>query len=407
MKSQALIFSLAAACAITGCQQTPASTTTGDNQVITAGVQPQASPAPRVQIETAAKSPATTWYTHEGAELLYRQGKYPAAISMCEQAIAAITKASGDKSPDLAAPLIDEATVYMRLAKFDDARKVMDRAELLLDPKKPEQALLIGRLGINKGWRLYTLGQTDAATKVFEDAEAIIEKNQKGESIDQAELINNLGLMYEEAAQKNEDDALMKKAERDLLKGWEMRQRLTGESSFETAESLNNLGMHFVFNGDSPAEIKLGMTTLQKSLDMAEKVYGESHPETAMSHAAVALALLVVPPGAPDSQDQDDAALRELNIALPMTEQYLGDEHPDRSFELMTLGRIYQDQNHLDEAEKAYLEALAIDQHVFGKTHPNVIPTLQALKGVYDQKGDSAKSLEMKKEIDELSGQAM
>jgi len=398
MKSGALVWAVVAAGFLAGgvgCQQASSqhAAGSGGDSIVTAGVQSGAA------ADANAGKTVSVFYTHDGAELLYRQAKYADAQAMCNQAIDAITRAKGDKSPELAPPLIDLATVDMRLAKFEDARKALDRAEGLLDKSKPEQALILGRLGINKGWRLYTLGQTDAATKTFEDSEELVKKNSKGDSRDLAELINNVGLMYEETAEKEEDDALLNKARTCLLQGWEMRKRVTGDESYETAESLNNLGMHLLFNGKSPEEADLGMNTLRKSLEVAKKVYGENHPETAMSHAVMALALLM--------HDDVDEAEREIKIAMPMTERYFGEMHPDRSFELMTLGRVYVEQNHFDQAEKAFAEALDIDQHVYGKTHSNVVPALEALQGLYEKEGNSEKSLDMKRQIEELSGKAL
>jgi len=341
-------------------------------------------------------APINTFYTHTGAEKLYRQAKYNDAEAMCKQAITDIEKARGAKAYQIAEPLIDLATVYMRLARFSDAKQVLDRAESLLDKNKPEQALLYGRLGINKGWRLYTMGEIEAATKVFEESRAIIEKNQKGDSIDLAEIINNLGLMYAEIGDKEEDDALMRKARICLLRGWESRRQLTGEASFETAESLNNLGSHFLFNPRNPSDIDLGLSTLKKSLEVAIKAYGENHPETAMAHATMGLALYL--------NDDLAEAEKEIHLAIPMTQRFLGDKHPDLAFELSTLGHIQEKHNNFEEAEKKFLEALDIDETVYGKTHPNIVPPLEALKRLYEEKGDAAKAQDVQKRIEKLSG---
>ena len=335
-------------------------------------------------------------YTHEASEKLYRQGKYAQAEALCKQGIADLEKAGGLKAWPLAEPLNDLATVYMRQARFAEAKQVIERADLVLDKAQPAQALLAGRLGINKGWRLYTLGETDGAVKVFAEALELVEKYLPGESIDRAELINNLGLMYEDQGEKDEDDALIAKARRYLLQGWEMRRNLTGDFSPETGESLNNLGMHLLFNGQDAAESELAVKILRKSLEVAVKVYGENHPETAVSHATLGLALLL--------HDKADEAEKEVRLAIPMTQKYLGDKHPDLSYELITLGHILQGQAHFDDAEKKFLEAEAIEEDVYGKTHPNVVPVLQALKNLYDEKGDPAKAQEMEARIEKLSG---
>jgi tetratricopeptide (TPR) repeat protein len=131
-------------------------------------------------------------------------------------------------------------------------------------------------------------------------------------------------------------------------------------------------------------------------MEVAIKVYGESHPETAVSHGTLALALLL--------HDKTDEAEKEVRIAIPMTQKYLGDKHPDLSYELMTLGRILQKEKNFDDAEKKFLEAEQIDEDVYGKTHKNVLSSLKALKILYDEKGDAAKSQEMEKRIDKLTG---
>ncbi len=346
--------------------------------------------------QAAFAQTAPAKYTHEVSEKLYRQGKYALAETLCKQALVDLEKARGAKAWQLAEPLIDMATLYMRQARFADAKLVIDRADSLLDKTQPDQALLVGRLGINKGWRLYILGETPAAAKVFEEARDLVEKFAPGDSIDRAELINNVGLMYEDLGDKDTDDALIAQARTCLLQGWDMRRRLTGDESPETGESLNNLGMHLLFNGQNPGEDEFALKILRKSLETAVKIYGESHPETAVSHGTLALALLL--------HGKTDEAEKEVRIALPMTQKYLGDKHPDLSFELMTLGRILQMQTHLDDAEKKFLEALAINEEVYGKTHPNLVPTLQALKKLYDDRGDAAKSQDIEKRIEKLTG---
>lgn len=346
---------------------------------------------------TVADVPAK--YSHEASEKLYRGGKYAEAEALDKQAITDIEKASGMKAWQLAEPLNDLATVYMRQAHYAEAKLVIDRADSVLDKTKPEQALLYARLGINKGWRQYTLGDTESATKVYEEAVALEEKFTKGETIDRAELINNLGLMYEDLGDKKEDEELTAKARRCLLQAWEMRRNLTGDNSPETVESLNNLGMHLLFNGTGPDEADFALKVLRKSLEGSIKVYGESHPETAVAHGTLALALVL--------RDKADEAEKEVRIAIPMTQKYLGDKHPDLAYELTTLGHILEGQEHFDEAETKFLEALAITEEVYGKTHQNVVPALTSLKRLYDEKGDAAKAQEMEKRIETLSGKDM
>jgi tetratricopeptide (TPR) repeat protein len=344
-------------------------------------------------------APVVTFYTHEGATDLYRRAKYSEAEAMCKQAISDIVKARGNKSYLIAEPLIDLATIYMRQARYADVKQVLDRAEGLLDKTMPDHALLYGRLGINKGWRLYELGETAAAIKVGEEAREVLEKNSKGDSVDLAEIINNLGLFYEEKGEREVNDGLIRKGRICLLRAFESRMALTGRVSPETGESLNNLGMHLLYHFQSGDEVDLAMSLLKKSLEMAAKVYGDTHPDTASCHAALALALYL---------DSDiDGAEKEIRLALPITQRYLGDRHPEAASELTTLGMILLERKEYDEAEKDFLQALDIEEDIYGKTHPRIIPGLERLGNLYLEKGDTAKERDMRTRIQKLSGKEM
>ncbi len=358
-----------------------------------------ACPQPHAARAADSASSVVTFYTHQGAVDLYHAARYADAESMCNQAIAAIERAHGPKSPELAAPLNDLATVYMRLCRFADARVAIVHAESVLDPAIPAQALLLARIGINKGWRLYSLGETDAARKVFEDSRELIEKNQKGDSVDLAELINNLALMYEDTATENEDEAQLALARRMLLQAWQMRRKLTGDNSPETAESLNNLGMHLLFSPKSAADLDLAMKTLHQSLDASIKVYGEQNPETAMSHTNLALALL--------AQGDSDGAEREIHKAMPVTLHFLGENSQDRAFQLTTLGRILQEQTHYEQAEKYFVEAVAINERIFGPSDPSVVTALQYLQKLYETAGDTSKENDIERRIEKISGKGI
>jgi tetratricopeptide (TPR) repeat protein len=342
----------------------------------------------------AAVAPAI-WYTHAGAEALYHAARYDDAEAMCRQAIATIEKSAGKKAPALAEPLNDLATIYMRQARFADAKGVLDRAESVLDPKVPAQALILGRLGINKGWRLYSLGESDGAEKVFEESRELLEKNQKGESKDLAEIINNLALMYEQRAGDNDDAALQAQARRMLLEAWQMRRRVTGEVSPETGESLNNLGMNLLLSPQRRSDLDQAMVTLRKSLEVSLKVYGEQSPETAVSRTNLAMACLL--------QNDAEEAEKQLRMAIPITLRFLGKTNPDRAYELTALGRILQEQTHYDEAEKAFTEVVQINEAVYGKSHPNVASALEYLQHLYEAKGDQAKQIDIQRRIEKLS----
>jgi hypothetical protein len=124
--------------------------------------------------KTNAPAATTGGYSHEAATKLFRAAKYSLAEAMCQQAVAAIERGGkqggGDKNPALADPLNDLATVYLRIGRFDDARKLTERAEKLLNPLDHEQAVVLARVQTNKAWRHYAWGETGLAEKWFTSA---------------------------------------------------------------------------------------------------------------------------------------------------------------------------------------------------------------------------------------------
>ena len=364
-----------------GCRETMASATTT-----------MAATAPASQPEVLGK------YTHQGALRLYRAAKYKAAEAMCLAAIADIEKEKGEKSPDLASPLDDLSTVYMRMARFKEAGPLIDRAESVLDKEKPQDAILLGRLAVNKGWRTYSFGDVRGAEKIFAAGQELVQKNQKEESVELAELINNLGLMFDDSLNPG-DPPNPKRAARArtlLFQAWQMRKKLTGEESAESGESLNNLGMHYLYHGDGDEAIEMALTTLKKSLEVSEKVYGAEHPETAMSHVNLATALSM-------SGDNEEAE-EHIRKALPITEKYFGKDHPDRAYELGVLGQLEQDRGNYREAEENFQEAVRIYEVVYGANHPNVAHPLVDLRDLYGEMGDDAKMKAVQKRIEKLRG---
>jgi Tetratricopeptide repeat len=333
-------------------------------------------------------------YSHDAATALYRQGKYAEEEALCRAAITKIERADGDYSPQLAAPLDDLGGIYLRQGRFADAKAPLQRAESVLDPSKSTDAVAYAHLCINKGWLQYSIGDIDGAEKTFITGRNLLEKYQSGSSVDLAELINNIALAYED--NEAEDKAKIAEAKVLLLKGWELRQKLTGPDSAESGESLNNLGMYLLFHSEDEEGIRTALETLKKSTAISEKVYGKDNPETASSYANLAMAYHLT--------QQDDLAEPEIRLALPMTEKYLGKENPDRAYELQVLGQILQAQQKYREAEADLLEAVALNIRVYGPDHDFVASSLDYLDALYQASGDTVSQRAVEKRIEKIRG---
>ncbi|MGN6370436.1 MAG: tetratricopeptide repeat protein [Phycisphaerae bacterium] len=345
-----------------------------------------------VPFARAADTPAQ--YSPQLALSLYHQGKYAEDESLCNSAIAAIEKTGGPTSPKLARPLDDLASIALRRGRFADAKPLLDRAESLLDKSSRDGALAYAHLCINKGWYWYSLGDTSRAEAIFKEGRDLEQKYEKSPTVDLAELINNLALTYADNEEGNESKVDEGRAM--LFKSWEMRKKLTGEQSPETAESLNNIGMHLLFHPDGDADIPTAMNTLVKAADAAEKAYGKDNPETAMSYTNLATAYHLL--------QNDHVALLNIQKAIPITEKYLGKENPDRAYELQVLGQIQQKMGKTADAEANFTEALAITKKCFGPTNIAVAAALDYLATLYEATGDTEKQTAIQKQITTLRG---
>ncbi len=375
-----------AAATLTACQSAPAATT-----IPIAKTTPK-SPAKPVAKNTPAPAPTPPGgYSHDAANKLFRAAKYTAAEAMCQQAVAAIERKSSPTDPALADPLNDLATVYLRIGRFDDARKLVDRAQPLLSPDIRDQAIVLARVLTNKAWRHYAWGETGAAQKYFTQARDLLEKNGQAQSLDMAEVINDLGLIMGDGDDKEQADG-----RRLLFRAWEMRRKLASDLSPEAEESLSNLGMNMLFHSEASDDALLAINTLNKALDTAEKVFGPDHPETAMARANVAMADQMI--------DQTDKAESEIRKALAVSEKAFGPVSLDRASELQILGTILQAQEKFPEAETAFKESVAINESVFGPNHPFVGSALTYLQSLYEAMHDDAKTKQVKERAEKLRG---
>jgi hypothetical protein len=61
----------------------------------------------------------------------------------------------------------------------------------------------------------------------------------------------------------------------------------------------------------------------------------------------------------------------------------------------------------VEDAERAFTEAVVINEAAYGKNHPNVASALGMLERLYEEKGDAARTLEIRKRIERISGKGI
>ena len=163
-------------------------------------------------------------------------------------------------------------------------------------------------------------------------------------------------------------------------KAIELAKRVYGPEHPNTATSLNNLAELYDYMGEHAKAEPL----LQEALRIRQKVLGSEHPDTALSLNN--LAALYQDMGAyAKAEPLDQEALR-------IRQKVLGSEHPDTAISLYNLGSLYQSMGEYAKAEPLDQEALQIFQKVLGPEHSYTASSRNNLAGLYWAMGEYAKA---------------
>jgi CHAT domain-containing protein/lipopolysaccharide biosynthesis regulator YciM len=154
-----------------------------------------------------------------------------------------------------------------------------------------------------------------------------------------------------------------------------LREAVLGGTHPDVAECLDQLGLHFLLQGNPVRAEPL----LQRALAIREAALGESHPEVARTLNTL-------------GKLYADQALygraEPLHArALAIREASLGENHPLVAESLNQLANLYTAQRLYARAEPLFLRALSLREATLGEDHPEVARTLQGLASLYDLQG--------------------
>jgi tetratricopeptide (TPR) repeat protein len=241
-------------------------------------------------------------------DTLVEQEDYAEAI---HAATAAVEKASQALSSDLDS--IDEfvsvleirAELFRFLNRFEEARNDFKEALDQLD-NRPDRNLQIARMTASLGAVHDSLGNTERAAELWQEALSLFEANEPPMLVDVAIMANNLAYL-----KKANGD--FEAAEGFFLRALEICHQELGNDHEQTAVISNNLGAlyHSAGHFEQAREMHL------MALEVRKKGLGNEHPDTAQSYNNLALALV----------ETDDRARARLHFedALEIFEQ-LGPE---------------------------------------------------------------------------------
>jgi tetratricopeptide (TPR) repeat protein len=180
------------------------------------------------------------------------------------------------------------------------------------------------------------------AEKLFKRSQAIEEKRQGRDHPIVAQVVSNLGTLYQSQGRYAE-------AEKAFQRALDIRQTAFGSNNTDTAVSLSQLGALAHERGRSAEAESL----LKKALEIRQKALSADHPDLVLSQNN--LATLYAERG-----KYADAELL-FHKALESRERTLGPNDLKVAAVLYNLARMYKDQAKADKNPKGNLERAAAD----------------------------------------------
>ncbi len=256
-------------------------------------------------------------------------------------------------APDLASIALTRGEIAEQQIRWDDATEHYDRA-VRLDPNF-NTLIRAQKLAIS-------MGKYPSALSLGEKAKKIAIEEHGKDSEQYANIINNLGGLYE--AQKQ-----YKKAKILFTESLEIRKEKFGYNHPATANSLNNLASIYSSEGHYEEAEK----RFKQAIEIFEKTVGENDPSIANSLNNLA--------GLYYSQRKYKESEKFYLQALKIRQDGLDKNHPLTATTLNNLAMVYEKQKRYKDADFYYQQSLEIFETVLGPNHLNT----KATKANYEE----------------------
>jgi serine/threonine protein kinase/tetratricopeptide (TPR) repeat protein len=305
----------------------------------------------------------------EAERKAFREGRYQEALNYAQVALKE-AEAFGPQDSRLATSLHNAGELYIRLEKYDEADRFLQRALSIRKTEDAENARTLCALA-----RLnYGRGDRDKAERLYRQSLAIREKVLGKDHADVAESQNGLALVL--AVRK------IGEAEQMARKSLGIREKALGENDPAVAESLSTL-VEVTMDIGKPSEIE---SYLERAIAIRESSLGSEHPDLAESLINKGIFL--------DKRCQCRDAETPMRRAMPILEKTFGTNHPVVARANLALANVMAGQGRAPEFEELTARAIAVFEKSSG-------PTSRDLAKALSIKGTALTSLDKYKEAEE------
>ncbi|MCX6842180.1 MAG: FxSxx-COOH system tetratricopeptide repeat protein [candidate division WOR-3 bacterium] len=283
----------------------------------------------------------------------------------CDQAIAALQRYSLAEfhGGSISVHRLVQAVAYDRLAERE-RRFLASAAVEVVNCSFPDMSEDVRTWAVCSRLLPHALSAADHAVAVGSASRAL------------GRLLGQAGLYLHGRAQYPGAEALMQRS----LK---IRKKMFGPEHPDVAESLNNLGTTYAFQGRHAKAEPL----LRRALSIWEKTLGPEDPnaQSALnSLAGVCMAL-----------GKRSEAGPLLQRSLEIRERILPPDDPALAPTLNNLGGFYLLQREYAKAEPLFRRALDVRRKAFGPKHPDVAASINNLATLYTRQGRYAEAVQL------------
>ncbi|MEO5600338.1 MAG: CHAT domain-containing tetratricopeptide repeat protein [Cyclobacteriaceae bacterium] len=254
-----------------------------------------------------------------------------------------------------------KAEALIRLGKLTEAEKILAdiNLKLLIQPDHFLKAVTetnLGSLQLNQG-------RNDLAEESLEDALIQFNSSGKPRSLEAAQALVNLGLVYMSQGKYAQ-------AEAQLLMALSLRQNQLEETHELIAATYNDLGLVY------------SQTDKDKALDYFEnaqriylKIHGKEHSKIAIANINIGIIYR-------DLKLYGDA-VNNFETALKIWNTVYTEPHPSKALALFNLGQTYSNMNDHKAAMAYYEQSFKIYESTYGLKHPEAAYVLNAIGNLY------------------------
>lgn len=261
---------------------------------------------------------------------------------------------------------------FIRSGMMDEAKAMIEALEQTANALNSDKDFATAIVNSNKGSLYLNEGRNDLALEALQSAMESFERAGKGTSLEAADAIATLGIVYNVTGKTQQ-------AEEQLLKALSLRNEQLEETHELIAASYNDLGL--VYTSTDPDK---ALDYYEKALDVYQKLHGATHPKIAIANTNLGVIYR-------ELEFYGDA-VNSLETALSIWDAVYGSAHPSKAFVLYTLAQTYQRMGDITAAEGYYDRALTMYKQSYGDKHPDIASTLNAIGNIKlsQQKYDEA-----------------